>query len=191
MICDAKADRCVSTFRFLSGKKLGGKYGFYSEQWFDIGKLSDARSRVLELGRACIDPQYRNTKVFKLLFCGVGAYLKRYPHDYLIGLTTVACDSRQHIEWIADYLKNKNVINLSLGIRPIKQFEFDSMDTDGTILAPMSEREILSKMSTLMLAYHKYGAEFIFEPSMDVDFDPPVVDFFTIFSAEKYPKWVS
>ncbi|MEM5769806.1 MAG: GNAT family N-acetyltransferase, partial [Bacillota bacterium] len=79
LIRDTETNLCVGTFRFLRGKKLQGKAGFYSEQWFDIGALKQRRNNVLELGRACIDAQYRNTKVFKMLFAGVGAYLKLYP----------------------------------------------------------------------------------------------------------------
>lgn len=191
IIRDEDADRCVSTFRFLPGKRLGGNAGFYSEQWFDLGKLNRQRGRVLELGRACIDTQYRNTKVFKMLFSGVGAYIKLYPHDYLIGLTTVSFNSGKDIKMIAKYLMEKKVINLSFGIKPKKHFEIDETDQKGYAMAVNSEREIISKMSTLMLAYHKYGAEFVSEPSIDVDFNPPVVDFFTIFDTRKYPKWVS
>ncbi len=189
IIRDEEANRCISTFRFLPGKRLRGHDGFYSEQWFDIGRLNRQRSKVLELGRACIDTQYRNTKVFKMLFSGLGAYIKLYPHDYLIGLTTVSFDSRKDITMIAKYLIDKKVVNLTFGIKPKKHFAID--EAIGCTMAAASEREVISKMSTLMLAYHKYGAEFVSEPSIDVDFNPPVVDFFTIFNTEKYPKWVS
>ena len=191
MVCDTEKDRCVSTFRFLPGERLTGSRTFYSEQWFDLGKLSLQRSKVLELGRACIAPEYRNTKVFKMLFAGVGAYLKLHPHDYLIGLTTVSFDSQQNIRLIKEYLINKKVVNQSFGIKPKKNYEINNPGQGDYTLTAVSEREILSKMSTLMLAYHKYGAEFISEPSVDIDFNPPVVDFFTIFEAQKYPQWVS
>ena len=191
MVYDTENERCVSTFRFLPGERITAGRAFYSEQWFDLGKLSLQRNKVLELGRACIAPDYRNTKVFKMLFAGVGAYLKLYPHDYLIGLTTVSFDSQQNIRMIKEYLIHKKVVNQSFGIKPKKDFEVNSPGQGDYTLAAVSDREVLSKMSTLMLAYHKYGAEFISEPSVDIDFNPPVVDFFTIFEAEKYPKWVS
>ncbi|EGO64686.1 GNAT family N-acetyltransferase [Acetonema longum] len=191
MICDEEAGQCVGTFRFLSGKRLQGNQGFYSEQWFDIGQLKCERNRVLELGRACIDIPYRNTKVFKLLFSGVGAYLKLFPHDYMIGLTTVSFDSRTDIKMIIEYLTEKKVVNISFGVKPKKDFYIDEAEGGSYTIAAVSEREIINKMSTLMLAYYKYGAEFISEPSVDADFNPPVVDFFTIFPAEKYPSWAS
>lgn len=44
-------------------------------------------------------------------------------------------------------------------------------------------------MPPLMLAYYKYGAKFVGEPSVDVSFDPPVFDYFTIFDARHFPAW--
>jgi len=190
IIRDEEQNRCVGTFRFLQGSRLGKNGGFYSEQWFDIGKLDAARSKVLELGRACIDGQYRNTKVFKLLFSGVGAYLKMYPHDYLIGLTTLPADAKNDIGVIAKYLTENNAVNSVFGIKPKTHLAMDVIDCSNLSTEEVNERVIIKKMSTLMLAYYKYGAEFISEPSMDVDFSPPVFDFFTIFNTERFPAWV-
>jgi Putative hemolysin len=183
-------DRCVGTFRFLPGGRLPEGGGFYSEQWFDIGQLKAKRRQILELGRACIDTQYRNTSVFKLLFSGLGAYLKLYPHDYLIGLTTLLADAKNDIGVIANYLAANNAVNVAFGVKPKQQLNLAALAPDPSRLPGISQREILKKMSTLMLAYYKYGAEFISEPSMDVDFNPPVFDFFTIFDTHKFPAWV-
>lgn len=142
------------------------------------------------LGRACIDTQYRNTSVFKLLFSGLGAYLKLYPHDYLIGLTTLPANAKNDIAVISNYLVENNAVNIAFGVKPKKQLNINCIDPGEFTVAEVNQREIIKKMSTLMLAYYKYGAEFISEPSMDVDFNPPVFDFFTIFDAHKFPSWV-
>jgi putative hemolysin len=190
IIRDEERNCCVGTFRFLPGGRLPKGWGFYSEQWFDIGKLNDQRGRILELGRACIDTQYRNTSVFKLLFSGLGAYLKLYPHDYLIGLTTLPANAKNDIAVISNYLVENNAVNIAFGVKPKKQLNINCIDPGEFTVAEVNQREIIKKMSTLMLAYYKYGAEFISEPSMDVDFNPPVFDFFTIFDAHKFPSWV-
>ncbi|VBB09797.1 acyl-coa n-acyltransferase [Lucifera butyrica] len=190
LIRDEEQNRCVGTFRFLPGGRLPQGSGFYSEQWFDLGKLSTQRKHILELGRACIDAQYRNTSVFRLLFAGLGAYLKRYPHDYLIGLTTLPADAKDNIGDIAQYLVGNHAVNIAFGIKPKKQFPLSLPESGEFSVAQINHREIIKKMSTLMLAYYKYGAEFISEPSVDVDFNPPVYDFFTLFETHKFPSWV-
>jgi len=190
IIRDVEHNRCVGTFRFLPGNRLPQGGGFYSEQWFDIGKLSDKRIQILELGRACIDAQYRNTSVFKLLFAGLGAYLKNNPHDYLIGLTTLPADAKNDIGVIAKYLIGNNAVNVTFGVKPKKQLDLAAVPNELAV-TEVNQRAILKKMSILMQAYYKYGAEFISEPSMDVDFNPPVFDFFTIFDAQKFPAWVT
>ena len=190
IIRDEKENLCVGTFRFLPGRRLQQDGCFYSEQWFDIGGLDDKRSKILELGRACIDAHYRNTSVFKLLFSGLGIYLKLYPHDYLIGLTTLPANAKNNIGVISKYLAENNAVNSAFGVSPKKQFEIADNNQDEFTVAESNQRQIIKKMSTLMLAYYKYGAEFISEPSMDVDFNPPVFDYFTIFDTHKFPNWV-
>jgi L-ornithine Nalpha-acyltransferase len=188
IIRDEEKNRCVGTFRFLQGQMLED-VGFYSEQWFDIGELNRQRTKVLEIGRACIDMQYRNTKVFKMLFSGVGAYLKLYPHDYLIGLTTLTLASEKDIRMITQYLLEKKAINFSFGIKPKKHYIINEAEKGELNMEAISEKEIIKKISTLMWGYYKYGAEFISEPSIDGDFNPPVVDFFTIFDTKRFPDW--
>jgi putative hemolysin len=190
LVRDENWNCCVATLRFLPGGRVPVGSGFYSEQWFDIGQLSENRSRVLELGRACIDAAYRNTVVFRLLFAGVGAYLRMMPHDYLIGLTTLPAEAKTSLPGISGYLRGNNAINSNFNIRPKKKCDLQSERFDATAICEISQRHILKKMSTLMLAYYKYGAKFVGEPSVDVDFDPPVFDYFTIFDAHQFPAWI-
>lgn len=190
IIRDEERNCCVGTFRFLPGSRLPEGGGFYSEQWFDIGELSDKRSQILELGRACIDTQYRNTSVFKLLFSGLRSYLTLYPHAYLIGLTTLPANAKNDIGVISKYLVDNKAVNIAFGVKPKKRLDINPIDNGDFALAELSQREVFKKMSTLMFAYYKYGAEFISEPSVDVDFNPPVFDFFTIFESHRIPSWV-
>jgi L-ornithine Nalpha-acyltransferase len=189
LVRDENWDCCVATLRFLPGERLSAGSGFYSEQWFDIGQLNEQRSRVLELGRACIDAAYRNTVVFRLLFAGVGAYLRMMPHDYLIGLTTLPAEARVSLPDISAYLHRNDAIYNNFGIQPKKRSDLQSEKFAATAISEIGQRQALKQMSTLMLAYYKYGAKFVGEPSVDVAFDPPVFDYFTIFDAHQFPAW--
>lgn len=189
LIIDETNNRCAGTFRFLPGSRLPKDGGFYSEQWFHIGHLSEQRGEILELGRACIDPEYRNTSVFKLLFSGLGAYLKMYPHKYLIGLTTLPSNAKNDIGSISQYLVKNNAVNFGFGVQPRKHLVLTDSDYQESEVIEINPKTI-NKMSTLMFAYYKYGAKFVSEPSMDVDFNPPVFDYFTIFETQKFPGWV-
>ena len=191
LIRDESQNRCVGTFRFLPGARLSQGGTFYSEQWFDIGVLRNDRNIILELGRACIDAQYRNSRVFRLLFSGLGAYLQLYPHTYLIGLTTLIPAAKDDIIMISQYLSGTDTGNISFGIKPFQQLDTASSQPDQRPLAELRQQDIINKMSTLMYAYYKYGAKFISEPSIDTDFNPPVYDYFTIFDTKKIPTWVS
>lgn len=190
LVRDESWDCCVATLRFLRGSRLTDGRSFYSEQWFDIGQLSGKRSQVLELGRLCIDAAYRNTVVFRLLFAGVGAYLQQMPHEYLIGLTTLPAEAKTNLSGISAFLRGNGAIHNSFGIYPKHHHDSLLGQSDAISLSEINQRQLLKKMSTLMLAYYKYGAKFVGEPSVDMEFDPPVFDYFTIFDAHKFPAWV-
>lgn len=81
----ADNDRIVGTYRLLrhDGKRKVEK--FYTESEFDISKLKSSNKKLLELGRSCIHPQYRDGKVIQLLWKGIGAFIAHHKLDYLFG----------------------------------------------------------------------------------------------------------
>ncbi|MEM9733572.1 MAG: GNAT family N-acyltransferase [Pseudomonadota bacterium] len=66
----------VGTYRLLPGNRTARTGGFYSAQEFDLSALTANRpaTRLLELGRSCILPAYRNKRTMELLWGGTWAY---------------------------------------------------------------------------------------------------------------------
>jgi putative hemolysin len=54
--------------RMQSGFRAKGHLGYYSEQFFDFAPFEGVRAEVLELGRACVHTDYRNTSVQRMLW---------------------------------------------------------------------------------------------------------------------------
>jgi L-ornithine Nalpha-acyltransferase len=83
--------RCevVGTYRLLrqSAAEIGG--GFYSSGEFDLTPLLEhsARTggRLLELGRSCVAPQFRNSATIQLLWRGIADYLAEHDISHLFG----------------------------------------------------------------------------------------------------------
>jgi len=46
-----------------SGYRARGNLGYYGEEFFDFGPFEEIRGEVLELGRACVHREYRNSNV--------------------------------------------------------------------------------------------------------------------------------
>jgi putative hemolysin len=80
----------VGTYRLLppEGAKKIGLY--YSETEFDLIRLRGIRSRMVEVGRSCIAPQYRSGAVIALLWSGLARYMLAHGHGYLGGCASIS-----------------------------------------------------------------------------------------------------
>ena len=76
----------VGTYRLLR-KKVAQNFGrFYSESEFDIRNLiAFNEGEVLELGRSCVDVNYRNRSSMQLLWRGIGAYVTEHNIHLMFG----------------------------------------------------------------------------------------------------------
>lgn len=86
--CDrstAAAPCVVGTYRLLRGEVADAYAGFYSEGEFDLHGLVARSPQVLELGRSCIDPEYRSRGTMQLLWRGIAEYVFKHSIKFLFG----------------------------------------------------------------------------------------------------------
>lgn len=81
--------RVVGTYRLLRQRVAERHGGFYSAGEYDVARLVDHAGRVggelLELGRSCVAPDYRDTATIQLLWRGIGEYLARHGISHMFG----------------------------------------------------------------------------------------------------------
>ncbi len=79
----------VGTYRMLapSGASAAGRY--YSADEYDISPITDFPGRVLELGRSCVDAEYRGRAVMQLLWRGIAAYVFHNQIDLMFGCASL------------------------------------------------------------------------------------------------------
>lgn len=81
--------RVVGTYRIIdraAAEKMGG---FYTESEFNISKIKRARGNIVEMSRACVDPDYReNALVMRMLWAGLGEYIVRHKVTILFGVAS-------------------------------------------------------------------------------------------------------
>ncbi|MFC0244917.1 GNAT family N-acetyltransferase [Falsochrobactrum ovis] len=77
----------VGTYRLMRSEQAEKTKGFYSADEFDIQKLIDTRPGInpLELGRSCVQAEYRSKRTVELLWQGAWAYCRRYSIDVMFG----------------------------------------------------------------------------------------------------------
>jgi len=79
----------IGTYRLIrreAAKKCGG---FYSASEYDVSALTQYPGEILELGRSCIDAEYRTGQVMQILWRGLTTYIFRYNIVLLFGCASL------------------------------------------------------------------------------------------------------
>lgn len=96
LVRDRRSGRVVGTYRILSAESSRTTGGFYSEREFDLENLSHIRSQVVEVGRACVDPAFRNGAVIVALWAGLARYIQGRRCRYVIGCGSIPAGDGGH-----------------------------------------------------------------------------------------------
>lgn len=89
---DALRPRVVGTYRLLRQDVAIANGGFYSAGEYDLSRLiaqSAPGRQLLELGRSCVAPAWRNAATISLLWRGIAAYLTRHGIGHLFGCASL------------------------------------------------------------------------------------------------------
>lgn len=86
---DAEAmDHVVGVYRLMPGERAAEIGGFYSEAEYDLTLLYGSGRKLLELGRSCVHPEYRNGVALIRLWKGLGDYVARTGAEILFGVAS-------------------------------------------------------------------------------------------------------
>jgi putative hemolysin len=79
----------VGTYRLLRQSVADRHFGFYSAAEFNLDPvIAHARfegTELLELGRSCVDPAYRDAGTIQMLWRGIAAYLRQHRIGHMFG----------------------------------------------------------------------------------------------------------
>ena len=82
----------VGTYRLLRQSVAQAHGGFYSAGEYDLTPLlahAPASGQLLELGRSCVAPAYRNATTISLLWRGIASYLQAHRIGHLFGCASL------------------------------------------------------------------------------------------------------
>jgi putative hemolysin len=89
VVRDTATGDVVGTYRILTveGARAAGR--FYSETEFDLTRLRGLNARLVEVGRACVDPALRGGGVITMLLTGLTRYVVAHRYDYVMGCASI------------------------------------------------------------------------------------------------------
>lgn len=89
IVRDEAAGKLLGTYRILPASRVERAGGFYCDTEFDTRRLQALGSQVIEVGRACVDPQHRNGAILAMLWSGLARYIKTSKAKYVIGCASI------------------------------------------------------------------------------------------------------
>jgi putative hemolysin len=178
MVHDASTGKLVGTYRMQSGYRAKGNLGYYGEQLFDFTPFENLRAEVLELGRACVHQDYRNTQVLHMLWKGIARYAKNCGSRYLFGCSSLTSQDENEGMALYEALRERYLAEPSLRTHPKPGHECHS--TRQPAKPPRPPR--------LFRAYLDISGRLCGPPAIDREFK--TIDFLTLVDLHGIPDRV-
>ena len=175
MVRDLDTSKLVGTYRLQSGETAAQNLGYYGNQLFDFTPYDPIRKEVLELGRACVHVDYRNTLVLHSLWKGLAIYCTRIEARYLIGCNSISSQDENYGAAMYESLKTKHLVEPRLRTLPQPECR----------CAPNGTPVEVSRPPRLFRAYLDISARVCGPPAIDREFK--TIDFLTLLDLGHLP----
>lgn len=161
IVTQAETGRIVACTRILTDERAPKVGGFYSSGEFDLAMIDSLPGRLMEIGRTCVDPEFRSGAVIATLWQGIASFITNEGYDYLFGCASIGLeDGGAAAHAILEQIRSKHMAADYQRVRPyIPLPAADSRPTEKP------------KMPPLLKAYLSLGAKACGEAYWDRDFN--------------------
>ena len=158
---DTGTGEVIGCYRLLTAEGAAAVGAWYSASEFDLSPLADILPQTVELGRACIHPDYRNGGTVMLLWAGLVKFMRDAGLRFMTGCGSISTRDGGH-EAVGLYqeLQQKHLCPPEWRVRPLNPLNWPA-------LTPKENPEC----PTLIKGYLKAGAWICGEPCVDEAFN--------------------
>ena len=148
----------VGTYRLLRESIAKRQGGFYTAGEYEIARLSQPPRQdgeLLELGRSCVAPAYRDAGTIQLLWRGIASYLERHRISTMFGCASFhGVDPDEHADTLS-YLYHNHLApqGLRATALPERHVEMARLPIGG-----YDPRQAMRKLPPLIKGYLRVGA---------------------------------
>ncbi|MBN2402691.1 MAG: GNAT family N-acetyltransferase [Spirochaetes bacterium] len=178
LLIDKHKDSVIGTYRFNSNLFSNS---FYSENEFDIFNVLITPGIKLELGRACIQNEYRGGITISLLWTGLLAYIKNLGANFLFGCSSFHIPDKLYTAQVYKFLCEKHKAEENLTVFPRTKYKIEDLDLFLLQVENSARKDYLLSqrfIPGLVKGYLSAGAKICGKPVYDPDFN--CYDFFTL-----------
>jgi len=185
------SNQVVGTYRLMRRNNLGNLEHFYTEGEFDISAIKKEEGEILELGRSCVDANYRNRSLMNLLWKGIGTYVSQYDIKLMFGCGSFAGIDIEEHRLALSYLYHYHLAPDAIRAVALKDqyVEMNQMAKES-----INEKEAFNAVPALIKGYLRLGGYVGLGAVVDKDFNTTDVgiivqsDLVTEKYAQRYAK---
>ncbi|MFT9441947.1 MAG: GNAT family N-acyltransferase [Acetobacter papayae] len=144
----------VGTYRLVQRDAAERIGRFYSSSEYDITPLQDFPGRLLEVGRSCVDKNYRGRAAMQLLWRGIASYIFLHRIDLLFGCASLPGTDPDRIADELTYLYHNHLAPPALRVRALEDRRVEMLRTDPHTL---NVRKCLVGLPPLIKGYLRLG----------------------------------
>ncbi len=149
------SDFVVGTYRLLLKRKSQRYRKFYSESEFDISNLFKKNISMLEAGRSCVDKNYRDGKIIKLLWRGLAFYIIQKKVDLIFGCASFPSSNCDEFKYQLSYLNHFHKPPHKYSTSPKEKLK---ANIDIVLQKNINEDDEFRSLPPLIKAYIRVGA---------------------------------
>lgn len=161
LIRESNSNEVVGTYRILSPAMANEAGGYYSAGEFDLSRLEHLFDRTVEVGRACVHPDYRHGGTITLLWAGLAKYMQMHRYEYMIGCGSIGMADGGHMAAsLYNRLQDSFMSPPEYRVFPRCPLPLEGLNTELQVACP-----------PLIKGYLRLGAYICGEPAWDPDFN--------------------
>ena len=161
LVRDHSDEKVVGTYRILPPAQAVAAGGYYSETEFDLSRLAHLRDRMVEVGRSCVHPDYRDGSTITQLWSGLADYITKNNHEYLIGCASISMgDGGHYAASVYHKIHKLHAAPAEYKVFPHCRLPLESLNQNLEVAIP-----------PLIKGYLRLGAYVAGEPAWDPEFN--------------------
>lgn len=178
LICvERETGEVIGTYRLQTLEMVRTSAGFYTSTEFELNSLPpEVLAASLEIGRACIAREHRNTRVLFLLWKGLATYARLTGKRYFFGCCSLTSQTPAEGLQAARLIERENHFHTDFWVAPREEFVCRTEDFSNP------DDKTAKPLPKLFLTYLRFGAKVCSPPAIDRRFK--TIDFFVLFDVE-------
>ncbi|MCW3782264.1 GNAT family N-acetyltransferase [Defluviimonas salinarum] len=150
----AALDHVVGVYRLLRGDQAEAFGRFYCDSEYDLARLRSSGRRLLELGRSCVDAEYRGGTAMFLLWNALADYVLEHGIEVLFGVASFHGTDVEALRMPLSWLHHHHLAPEALRVRALPE-HFQRMDL--VARDALDRRAAMVEMPALIKAYLRLG----------------------------------